>query len=330
MKLLVLLSSMLLLITGCSQDSISLLSPDGTNSFVVLPSSTEDSSGGISFLVKSNGKTIIQPSVLKILSSDLGFKGGYKVLKVEKSSIENQWSTRFGELSTVPDNYNQATIYLDYQGSKLNLIIRAYNEGVAFSYEIPKQQGLGEIEIDDELISYRFDSDYSVWSTPKREPGKLTAQGEYRKIPLSKLEHGAERPLVIEMKNGLVMALAEARLVDYARLSFNSDPNAELAILSSLDGKVIGSVQDVITGAQKSNRSNNAKIKMSLPFKSPWRVVMIANDYAKLLEQNYLIQNLNDPSKIKDDSWIVLRKSTERKHIDHSRWARRRRFCCRT
>ncbi|GAL78098.1 alpha-glucosidase [Algibacter lectus] len=51
-----------------------------------------------------------------------------------------------------------------------------------------------------------------------------------------------------------------------------------------------------------------------LPFQSPWRVVMMAKNEGELLENNYLIQNLNDPSAIADESWIkpgkVLRETT--------------------
>jgi alpha-glucosidase len=53
---------------------------------------------------------------------------------------------------------------------------------------------------------------------------------------------------------------------------------------------------------------------MKLPFQSPWRVVMMGHSYGQLLENNYIIQNLNDPIAIEDESWItpgkVLREGT--------------------
>ncbi len=303
---------------GCGenpQKPISVNSPDGKNVFVL----SLENVGGISFEVKRLGKnkqsrTIIQPSRFKLLSGDIDFGGEFKVAGVTSTSKEGEWETRFGELSTVPDNYQETKVSLESSEAKLNLIIRAYNEGLAFSYEIPEQNGLKSISLDDELISYQFDQDYEVWSTPERIPGRLTAQGEYQKIPLSQLKPGAERPLLIEYSDDLKIALAEAKLVDYARLSFNADPNAPLSILSSLDGKLLKAKQDTITGALKSGRSQVAKVKKDLPFQSPWRVIMIGEGYGDLLEQNYLIQNLNDPSAIEDDSWIqpgkVLRETT--------------------
>ncbi|GAL63072.1 glycoside hydrolase family 97 N-terminal domain-containing protein [Algibacter lectus] len=102
--------------------------------------------------------------------------------------------------------------------AQVNIIGRAYNEGVAFAYQIPEQQNIEEIGLA-ENIHYNFKEDYNVWATPKRGPGVLTAQGEYKKIPLSILEKGCERPLVIEIHDSLKIALAEAKLVDYTRLS---------------------------------------------------------------------------------------------------------------
>ncbi|KAA3662987.1 MAG: alpha-glucosidase, partial [Calditrichaeota bacterium] len=56
------------------------------------------------------------------------------------------------------------------------------------------------------------------------------------------------------------------------------------------------------------------KVTKSLPFQSPWRVVMMAENQGKQLENNYIIQNLNEPCAIEDVSWIkpgkVLRETT--------------------
>jgi len=40
------------------------------------------------------------------------------------------------------------------------------------------------------------------------------------------------------------------------------------------------------------------------PFTTPWRVVMVAESPGKLLEQNYLVMDLNDPCSLRDVSWI--------------------------
>ena len=149
-----------------------------------------------------------------------------------------------------------------------------------------------------------------LWSTPKREKGVLTAQGEYKKIPLSQIESGIERPLLIEISDTLKIALAEPNLVDFARLSFSKGANSNYSILSSLDGTMKEEKQDSITGALVSERDNEVfNVIKKLPFQSPWRVVTMAKNEGELVENNYIIQNLSAPNQLKDDSWVIPGKA---------------------
>ncbi|PQV48975.1 alpha-glucosidase [Jejuia pallidilutea] len=302
---------LLLVLTSCKQNElIELVSPDASKKIVFMDG---ENPNDISFSVYYGNQQVIQTSVLELVSEELNFSGKVSVEKVENSSENSTWNSRFSELSTIPDHYNQTKIYLKQGDAKLNVIARAYNEGVAFSYEVPEQNNITEIGLS-ENVHYNFSEDYPVWSTPKREKGVLTAQGEYRKIPITKLEEGAERPLLIEVGDSVKIALAEARLVDYARMSFNKGNASKYSIVSSLDGKISEQKHDTITGAVIAERKiEGAQVHKTLPFQSPWRVVMMGDSYGELLENNYIIQNLNPPSAI-DDSWVepgkVLRETT--------------------
>ena len=297
-----------------NKHEIKLKSPDGNKIITFFPKSKETNEGKITFSVKYNEHEFLLPSVLNIQSSDLDLSKNFSVEKVEKTTVKKTWRNKIGALSRVPDNYNQVKIYLKSSKSKLNILCRVYNEGVAFSYEIPIQKNYKKINIDDEEITWNFDKDYNVWSTPKREPRVLTAQGEYHRIPLSKLKVGCERPLVVEISSNQIIALAEAKLVDFARLSFNSSRGSNNTIISNLDGNIEKVEQDKKTGAVKNLRSHNSKVEINLPFNSPWRVIMMAKNCGKLLEHNYILENLNDSCKIEDTLWItpgkVLREGT--------------------
>ncbi|AWV97644.1 glycoside hydrolase family 97 protein [Arcticibacterium luteifluviistationis] len=306
------ISLFLTLVSGIQRpDYIQVSSPDGSKTFMLISLKGENN---IRFSILNNKQELVLPSDLTLISKELDFKGKLSILKTEKVSIRQEWSSTFAELNTIPDNYNQIKVYLKKGKAHVNLICRAYNEGIAFSYEIPEQTGVSEIGLE-EIISYNFKDDYQVWSTPKREKGVLTAQGEYRKIPLSQLEEGCERPLLIDMGEKLKVALAEAKLINFARLSYTKGNTSAFSILSTLDGEMATQKQDTITGAIISESlKKGAKVYKQLPFQSPWRVIMIAQTEGELLENNYIIPNLNDPSKIKDESWItpgkVLRETT--------------------
>ncbi|OFY73880.1 MAG: alpha-glucosidase, partial [Bacteroidetes bacterium RBG_19FT_COMBO_42_7] len=214
-----------------------------------------------------------------LLESDL------KVKNVVRESVENQWTNNFGERKEVPDNYNQAKIFLENNDLKINLICRTYDEGVAFSYEFPVQNERDSVTITNETITFSFPVDHFAWSAAR-------AQAPYSKVPLTKIETGCERPLVIEIDTNLIIALAEAKLVDYARMKFNADTIRNYNVITQL----------------------GSPVHKLLPFQSPWRVIMIGKNFVDLLEKNYLLLNLNDPCKISDVSWIkpgkVLREVT--------------------
>jgi alpha-glucosidase len=273
-------------LSGCSdQKKITITSPAGNIEFTIISEMDNGNDGWPAFELKAGNREILLPSFIQ-LSTGLEFKeNDFDIVKVENESVTNKWINNFGERKEVPDNYNQVKIFLENNDLKINLICRAYNEGVAFAYEFPVQAGRDSITISDEKTVFRFPENYFAWSAPR-------AQAQYSKVPLSKIDTGSERPLVIEVDTNLTIALAEAKLIDYARMKFEPDSANGFGIRTRL-----GSV-----------------VKKSIPFQSPWRVVMIGKNPGDLLEKNYFLLNLNDPCEIPDISWIkpgkVLREVT--------------------
>jgi alpha-glucosidase len=273
-------------LTGCSdQKKITITSPDGKIELTIIPEMDSGNDGWPAFELKAEKKVILLPSYIQ-LNTGIEFKeNDFDVVKVENESVTNNWINNFGEKKEIPDNYNQTKIFLENNDLRINLICRAYNEGVAFAYEFPEQQGIDSITIADEKIVFRFSENYQAWSASR-------AQAQYSRVPLSKIDKGCERPLLIEIDSNLVIALAEAKLIDYARMKFEPDSSGNYNVITQL----------------------GSEVRRSLPFQSPWRVVMIGKNPGDLLEKNYLLLNLNDPCAIPDVSWItpgkVLREVT--------------------
>jgi alpha-glucosidase len=88
------------------------------------------------------------------------------------------------------------------------------------------------------------------------------------------------------------VAVGEARLVDYSRMKFGP-----------LSGKA-NSLVSVLGSAVNS----------ALPLTTPWRFIMAGNSPGQLLENNFLVLNLNDPCALTNTAWIqpgkVIREST--------------------
>jgi alpha-glucosidase len=78
------------------------------------------------------------------------------------------------------------------------------------------------------------------------------------------------------------MAVGEARLVEYARMKF--------APLSGKANSLVSSLSSSVTAA--------------VPLTTPWRFIEVADSPGHLLENNFLVLNLNDPCALADTSWI--------------------------
>ncbi|MGJ8643197.1 MAG: glycoside hydrolase family 97 N-terminal domain-containing protein [Luteolibacter sp.] len=245
----------------------SIVSPNGETT---LNFSLNDK-GSPAYSIQHNGKPLILNSRLGLnLKGDVNLKNGFTVDSTSTNSNDETWKPLTGERSEIRDHYNELTVDLD-QGDKpaLQIKFRAYDEGIAFCYIFPEESG--SFTITEELTQFRFANDHFCWDT--KDP-----QAIYQRVPISKAGRDIERPLVVEASP--FVALGEARLVDYARLRFNTPADNTFGIK-------LGS--DVVAEA---------------PYTSPWRYVMIGDTPGELLENNDLLINLNDPCAIEDTSWI--------------------------
>ena len=198
--------------------------------------------------------------------------------KISKSSKDTTWKPVTGERASVRDNYNAVTIQAvkdDNPIYPVHIELRAYNEGAAIRYFFPENQ---------KGTYYRIMSENTEFSLPAGTKAWHTSWGQapYNLLSLNNWPDESERPLTLELPNGLVACLAEAQMVDYARTKFKLSDTKPNTVLTSMYTPA-----DLIS-----------------PFGTPWRVIMVAEEYGDLVENNHIILNLNTPSQIKDESWI--------------------------
>jgi alpha-glucosidase len=271
---------------GVVRAAHSVKSPDGN---VVLTFSIGDEKGDLFYSVSFDGKPVITDSRLGLVLEDAAsFTSGFEISEVMKLSHNSTYRPVYGERKTIRDHYCQLIVDLKEKraaGRALRLTFRAYNEGAALRYTVPQQDALKDFVISSERTQFRFAGDHTAYAV-------YSAQGKYSRVPLSKLKKDCERPLVIEVGDGIFAAVAEAGLVDYARMRLSPDPRQRHSLVSSLAGEV----------------------RAAAPLTTPWRVIMLAKTPGELLEQNYLILNLSEPCATKDTSWIkpgkVIREVT--------------------
>lgn len=217
---------------------------------------------------------------------------GMEVTSVDRRSEDNTWKPVYGEYAQIRDRYNEMTIHL-LKGGKhqdgggtaydkrqqylLDIIVRAYDEGVAIRYHFPEATNGLFMHITDDLTSFRFapgaEAYHYAW-----------AQSHANKVKLLKSEAAwkeeAERPLTLRLDNGLYAAIGEAALSDFVRgkLKLKADNELQMAMFNSAD---------VITA-----------------YNMPWRFIMVGEKAIDLINNKQMVLNLNAPCQIQDTSWI--------------------------
>jgi len=200
------------------------------------------------------------------------------VKTVTAVAVDTTWKPVCGENNTVRDYYNGVTVSLakdDNPIYEMQVQIRVYNEGVGIRYFFPENPKGTYYRTVAENTSFTLPADTKAWFTG-------WAQGAYKLLPLNNWPGESERPLTLQLPNGLYACLAEAALTDYSRTKFTLSKDRPNTIVTSMHDPA-----DLIS-----------------PVATPWRLIMIAEKPGDLIEHNYVMENLNEPVKIKDVSWI--------------------------
>lgn len=266
-----------------------LASPDGA-----LQVTVSDSDGQARYAVSYKGQTLLTPSPLGlVLSAGGSLSHGLKITGVAASTSDTTYDLVAGKTRTIRDHYNQLSVdFQEPEGKqrKLRVILRAYDDGVAFRYVLPRQPGLDAVNIRNEETRFDFAADYRCWGLNLGKFG-TSHEGEFDPVQASKFrEHNLyDAPVVCETGEA-AFAIAEADLKDYAGLYLTGRGDGGLGVQAKLSPRL-----DDPTVAVRT--------RIGADVVSPWRIVMVAPKAGQLIE-NGLVTTLSAPSKVADTSWI--------------------------
>lgn len=262
-----------------------LHSPDGKIRFSLQAQDTTGKGSPLTYTISYNDQTVIEPSLLNLRLEDRNGTGSWNAIPNIKSikaspvtTHDTTWTPPYGEQSRYRDHYNQLRVAIP--GSEVRLCVRAYNEGIAFRYEVPGEDLI--LKIGQELTQFNLPDSTRGWINTH-------PQDTYTRRKLEKLQ--AEFPLTVELPGGSFASLLEADLANYSRARVRAgDKAGKLHI--SLDSPVVS----------------------GSPLRTPWRVVMVADKPTELLQNNGIILNLNEPCALASTDWIrpgkVIREIT--------------------
>ncbi|MFV0223776.1 glycoside hydrolase family 97 protein [Empedobacter falsenii] len=298
-----------------------LKSPNGN--FVMDFSLSKD--GKPTYQLKYKGKDVINPSHLGFefktkhkemdfavqdrLEDDkakdiANFLSGFKIIATKTLTFDETWQPVWGEVDKIRNNFNELAVTVSQSNTDRQMIIRfrLFNEGLGFRYEFPEQKNLKYFVIKEERSQFAMAGDHTAFWIPgdydtqeyDYTESKLTEiRGLFDKAYIGNASQqafsktGVQTALMMKATNGLYINLHEAALINYPAMSLNLDDKT-LTFESWLTPDALGD-----------------KGYLQAPFNTPWRTIIASDDAREVAFKGpQLIYNLNEPSKIKDTSWI--------------------------
>jgi len=262
-------------------DTVSLASPDGQLVFRLFIVSPKDNIlVRLAYSVTFRGKLLMDTSLLGITLHDVDVLLGETVgLVTEKAESVNDSGIRYNSL--VAQYIQNGSL-----GRRLTIEARAYNDGVAFRYYIPRTSTVEDLLIEEELTDFHFAQDGDAYAAVLSD--YQSSKGEYSRIKLDGVERKSllALPLLLEQPGVGWVAITEAQIENYP-------------------GMYVFHPEGTTIRTTLAPRPDDAAIAMHgvTPAETPWRVLMIASEPRKLLDSK-IVLNLNPPSAISDTSWI--------------------------
>ena len=296
-----------------------LKSPNGN--FVMDFSLSKD--GKPTYQLRYKGKDVVKPSHLgfefktKLKEMDFAvqdrveddrakdianFLSGFTIIDTKSTSFDETWKPVWGEVDKIRNNFNELAVTVSQPKTDRQMIIRfrMFDDGLGFRYEFPEQKNLKYFVVKEEHSQFAMAGDHTAFWIPGDYD---TQEYDYTESKLSEIKGlfdkayignasqkafsktGVQTALMMKASNGLYINLHEAALINYPAMSLNLDDKT-LTFESWLTPDALGD-----------------KGYLQAPFNTPWRTI-IASDDAREVVASKMTYNLNEPSKIKDTSWI--------------------------
>ncbi len=299
-------------------NDIAVTSPDGKIKIQFLL--VEDNKPA--YTITFNDQIIIDTSTLGFdFKNAEPFDRNFTIVNISECSFSEMWKMPWGEQSEVFNNYNEIIVELKEASGlerRMNLVFRAFDDGIGFRYEIPEQPNLRNVNIMDELTQFQLTGDHKAWWIP----GDWDIYEHlYRTTSVSNIivdpvmfenslaqtyipYNAVNTPITMKTDDGIYLSFHEANLTNYSGMTLLVD-NDKLLMQSEL-----------------VSSPDESKVKITTPFKTPWRTIQISETAGELIESK-LIVNLNEPNTLEDISWIKPMKYVGiwwEMHVDKSSW----------
>src|SRR2546430_2344966 len=197
--------------TAATQDRVGVASPDGRNQVTV-----EIRDGGLYYSLNRDTRPLFLPSRLGV-----AFRGApplrdsLRIVDTARSAHDETWTQPWGEVARVRDHHNELRVSVAEAappGRRFTVAFRVFDDGVGFRYEFPKQPGLDEFAITDELTEFTLEDDARAWWMPSNRPRLDRSEMLFSSSPVSVLD-SVQTPLTLRSEEHTSELQSQSNLV---------------------------------------------------------------------------------------------------------------------
>lgn len=283
------------LLNGVSQvtaENYSLNSPDGK----IRVEITIDNKVGYSVFYEK--QVIVQTSEISIQLEDIVLGKNPKVRKTSTRKVDELIIPAIKEKrARIRDHFRELTI--DFRG-KYSLIIRAYNDGVAYRWVTEMKD---EIIVLDEKASFTFSEKDSLYF-PEEESFLTHSERRYPYLGLSEItsDRMSCMPVLVCRPDGIRIAVTESDLLDYPGMYLTGSAHSEWMLTGKFppyplkEEQINDRTVKVVEAAKYIARTDGAR-------SFPWRVMIISDNDAGLIESD-MVYRLTSTNRLAEFFWI--------------------------
>ena len=239
----------------------------------------------VNYKAETQNTEVIPKISLGLTRSDQDFSNQLKFLKAGKQTfINEQYNAIHGKRCQCSNQANEVVVAFENPSkAKMNLVIRAYNDGLAFRYEFPEKEG--DFTISNEHTSYLIPDSTQRWL----QKFDLSNEGLYKETNSAQDKGDWTYPALFKTNDNTSWYLVHEADVDRSYCASKLSNHAQNDSYK-------------VTLPYDHEGEGEALTKISLPWKSPWRVI-IMGQLSDIVEST-LIDDVSKPSVLTDTDWI--------------------------
>jgi len=291
MRLLILVTSLALPATAGAQ-TWPISSPDGRTAAAIR----RETDGTLTWSVSRAGGPVLDASPLGIRRDDEPFATGLRFINASSvRAIDERYAMPHGKRREHRARARELTLaFANAAGARMDVIVRAYDGGVAVRYRFPSPAGKKTVR--EELTGFTVPAGATGWLMPQQRvhqygPAYEDFFEEVTAGTTAPRPDGWAFPALFRTRDGKWLLLTESGLD-------GSYCGSHLAAEAS------GGTYRIAFPAAGEGLGVGDRVPSSpLPWTTPWRAVIVGDRAGDILESD-LVLHLSPPSRISDATWI--------------------------